>query len=107
MRKGRLGGEVPGTGELFQTLVSIGSSRIEHIVSSNTPDTSMQSQDWDEWVLVLHGWADLEVDGRRFQVSAGEWLLLPAGTPHRVLRAVSGTRWLAVHADREADTRHT
>lgn len=98
MHLGRLANDVPPRGEAFHPLARVGTARIEHIVSSDTPDTSLQRQDHDEWVLVLAGRAVLEVDGSSMGVGAGDWLLLPAGTAHRVLRTEAGTRWLAVHA---------
>lgn len=98
MRSGRLSGEVPASGETFHPLAVVGTARVEHIVSSGSPDTSGQRQDWDEWVLVVAGAADLEVEGTPVRLDAGDWLLLPAGTAHRVLGTQAGTHWLAVHA---------
>ena len=54
-------------------------------------------QDHDEWVVVLAGAASLEIDGRQHALGAGDWVLLPAGVPHRVLATTAGTSWLAVH----------
>jgi mannose-6-phosphate isomerase-like protein (cupin superfamily) len=95
---GRLSEQVPPRGETFYELTVLAGARIEHIVSSATPDPALQIQDWDEWVLVLAGAAELEVSGERVHVTAGEWMVLPAGTPHRVLTTAVGTHWLAVHA---------
>ena len=97
MLTGSLSGEVPSDGEAFHELATVGHVRIEHIVSSRTPDPSLQVQDWDEWVLVLTGHAVLEVEGSHVGLRAGDWVLLGAGTPHRVLTTESGTQWLAVH----------
>jgi cupin 2 domain-containing protein len=94
---GSLSGEVPSDGEAFHEVATLGDARIEHIVSSETPDPSLQVQDWDEWVLVLTGHAVLEVDGSRVRLAAGDWVLLGTGTPHRVLTTETGTQWLAVH----------
>ncbi len=55
-------------------------------------------QAWDEWVLVVAGAATLEVSGEQLRLTAGDWVLLPAGTPHRVLTTEHGTHWIAVHA---------
>jgi mannose-6-phosphate isomerase-like protein (cupin superfamily) len=95
---GRLTHDIPRSGEAFHQLARLGTTRIEHIVSSDSPETSPQRQAWDEWVLVLAGTAVLEVDGSSVHVGVGDWLLLPADTPHRVLQTESGTHWLAVHA---------
>ena len=97
VRSGRLSGVVPDTGEAFHALAALDGVRIEHIVSSAHPDPGLQAQDWDEWVLVLTGEAELDVRGEVVALDPGSWLLLPAGTPHRVLRTQAGTQWLAVH----------
>lgn len=54
-------------------------------------------QDTDEWVVVLHGAAVVEVEGERIDLNAGDWVFLPAGVPHSVVRTEAGTNWLAVH----------
>lgn len=54
-------------------------------------------QDQDEWVVVLDGAAVLEVDGEHCDLARGDWMLLPAGTPHRLVSTRPGTNWLAVH----------
>jgi cupin 2 domain-containing protein len=100
---GHLAGQVPVTGESFHDLAAVGPVRVEHIVSSETPDPAEQVQDWDEWVLVIAGSAELEIAGRRRVMDAGDWVLLPAGTPHRVRRTERGTQWIAVHGPRPAE----
>ena len=98
MRAGHLhDGDVPATGEAFIELARLGGSRVELIVSSSTPDPAEQRQTHDEWVAVLVGSATLELAGERRSLAAGDWLLIPAGAPHRVLGTEAGTRWLAVH----------
>ena len=96
-RVGRLRDHVPTSGEDFHTLARVAGTRIEHIVSSDSPDDAVQLQAWDEWVLLLAGAARLEVDGQPLAMSARDWLVIPAGTPHRVLGTEPGTEWLAVH----------
>ena len=97
-RVGRLDPTAPLAGERFVDLADLGTARVEHIVSSDSPDPTEQVQEWDEWVLVLSGAAQLEIRGHRHDLTAGNWVLLPAGTPHRVLRTDAGTQWIAVHA---------
>ncbi len=98
---GRLTDRVPDAGEDFHDLAAVGGARVEHIVSSATPDTGEQVQGWDEWVLVLAGTATLEVSGRRRDLAAGDWVLLPAGAVHRVVATSAATQWLAVHGRAE------
>lgn len=97
--RGRLsdGGPAPETGERFEALWSSGPVVVEHIVSSDVPGAERYVQTQDEWVVVLAGRASLEVDGARVDLATGDWLALPAGTPHRVLATEQDTRWLAVH----------
>jgi mannose-6-phosphate isomerase-like protein (cupin superfamily) len=102
---GRLTDQVPAAGEDFHELATLAGARVEHIVSSAAPDPGVQVQDWDEWVLVLSGAARLEVAGHPVALAARDWLLLPAGTAHRVLATEPGTQWLAVHASAAAPTR--
>jgi cupin 2 domain-containing protein len=98
VERGRIGDTPPpASGETFLPLASLGATQVEEIVSSSSPDTGAQVQDHDEWVVLLDGSATLEVDGVALELRAGDWVLLRARTPHRVLRAQRGTRWLAVH----------
>ena len=88
---------IPESGEEFTPLLEHKNVRIVRIVSSETPDPGEYRQEEDEWVVVLEGNALLEIDGIPRPLARGESLFLPAGTPHRVLKAAPGTLWLAVH----------
>jgi cupin 2 domain-containing protein len=97
-RTGRLSSsEPPVVGERFDPIVALRSVDIEQITSSATPDPTTYDQAQDEWVLVLEGRATLDVEGSTVTLAAGDWLLLPARTRHRVVDTATGTRWLAVH----------
>jgi cupin 2 domain-containing protein len=95
--RGRLTDVVPAVGESFHRLADAGAARVEHIVSSDTPDPGEQVQGWDEWVLVIRGAAQLHLAGVQLDLGAGDWVLIPAGTPHRVLSTEVGTHWIVVH----------
>ena len=97
VRRGRLADAVPVAGEDFHPLASLGDARIEHIVSSDTPDPGEQVQEWDEWVLVVRGAATLDIAGDEQGLATGDWVLIPAGTKHRVRSTEAGTHWIAVH----------
>jgi len=88
---------VPATGEVFQELARLGRVTIERIVSSEHPETQRYDQSQDEWVVLLRGEASVEVAGKVSRLRAGDSLLLPAHTPHRVLATSKGATWLAVH----------
>lgn len=70
---------------------------VEQIISSSSPDPVEYLQVQDEWAVVLEGAAVLDVDGTEVRLGPGDWVLLSAATPHRVLMTEAGTRWLAVH----------
>jgi cupin 2 domain-containing protein len=102
-RRGALSQEVPDTGEHFHPVAAVGGARVEHIVSSGSPDTAEQVQAWDEWVLLVSGSARLGLPAGPVELGPGDWLVIPAGTPHQVLRTAAGTHWIAVHADAQAE----
>ena len=76
---------------------------IERIVSNGqtTPAGEWLEQDRDEWVVLLQGHAELSfADGGSRSLVAGEHVLIPAATRHRVelTSADPPCIWLAVHA---------
>jgi cupin 2 domain-containing protein len=87
----------PADGERFETLATLDNVRIERIVSSARPESIRYVQEHDEWVVLLAGEAALEVDGQVRELGPGDYLALPKGTPHTVLRTSPGALWLAVH----------
>jgi len=89
----------PKVGEVFDELLRVGGTRIERIVSSDRPEPELYDQDGDEWVCLLQGVAELEVRGESVTLHGGDYLHLPARTPHRVLVTSRDPVcvWLAVH----------
>jgi cupin 2 domain-containing protein len=90
-------GEQPTQGELFKTLSKLRQIKIERILSSNRPDDTLYDQAHDEWVVLVRGTATLEVASETVELEEGDYLVLTAHTPHRVLAASAGALWLAVH----------
>jgi cupin 2 domain-containing protein len=90
----------PNEGERFEPVIQCGNVRIEQILSASSDDTADYVQEHDEWVVLLAGSATLVVAGERCELTAGDWILLPAGVPHEVVRTAGGTSWLAVHMHR-------
>ncbi|NDL57919.1 cupin domain-containing protein [Phytoactinopolyspora mesophila] len=86
----------PPQGELTEDIVSVRNLVVEQILSGSVEPVDYV-QDQDEWVVVLDGAAVLEIDGERHDLVRGDWMLLPAGTPHRLVSTQLGTNWLAVH----------
>src|ERR1700722_1490511 len=96
--RGRLrdGSDAPTTGESFHELVRVGGAVIEQILSSALDEAIEYDQNHDEWVVLLEGAAELEVGGDRLSLERGDWVFLPRGTPHRLVRTTQGATWLAV-----------
>ena len=69
----------------------------EQILSGADVEPEDYLQDQDEWVVVLAGRAVMDVGGNRVELATGDWVLLPAGVPHRLVDVDAGTNWLAVH----------
>ena len=89
---------VPKVGEFFETLLCNDHVTIETIVSSDTPEPKLYDQPHDEAVLLIEGEATLEANGNTIVLKAGDFLHIPAHTPHKVSKTKNGTRWLAIHA---------
>ncbi len=91
-------------GETVESLVTGAEFSVEQILSGTLDAPVEYRQDHDEWVVVLTGGAVLFVDGGTISLAAGEWLLLPGGTSHRLDSTVPGTSWLAVRGPRPGST---
>ena len=89
--------QAPELGENSEEVARLGSVVIEHILSGALPAPVDYNQSHGEWVLVLEGAAALEVGDERFDLTRGDWVLLPADVPHRLVDTRPGTAWLAVH----------
>jgi cupin 2 domain-containing protein len=98
VRRGRLhgAGDVPTSGERHLDLTALDGVRVQEILSGAVAEPMRFRSDEHEWVVVLAGSARLELDGEVHRLSAGDWLVIPAGTPHTVDGIEPGTRWLAV-----------
>jgi len=88
---------IPERGERFDTLLQQGRVRVERIVSGHLDKVEEFCQEEDEWVILCSGWALLEMDGKRYHLKRGDFLHIPAKTPHKLLKAEPGTFWLAIH----------
>ena len=51
----------------------------------------------DESFVCLAGRLDVMLGGEHFTIGHGDYLFLPAGTPHEVDQVSEGALWLAVH----------
>jgi cupin 2 domain-containing protein len=92
--------------ELFDTLLQRDGLRLERIISQGhaTPPGKWYDQDQDEWVILLSGSATLLFEnGETQQLTAGDYLLIPAHCRHRVQNTdnLEPSIWLALHLKSE------
>jgi cupin 2 domain-containing protein len=101
-RRGRLAPATtaPAEGEREAVLVDEGTLRVHHILSGLQAAPTQFLQPEDELALVIEGGAELEVAGEQVELGAGDWLWLPAGTPHELVSTMPGTSWLTVTGGR-------
>lgn len=87
--------------EVFEDILRRDNIRIERIISQghSAPETGWFDQDENEWVIVLTGSASLLFEGEdKIELSAGDYLMIPAHQRHRVLKTdpEQPTIWLAI-----------
>jgi len=98
MELARLRTAAASTGDPHPTDAAAGTVRVEQILSGQVTEPVRFSQAHDEWVLLVAGAATLHAEGATYRLTAGDWLLLPAGVPHELRSVTPGTSWVAVHA---------
>jgi cupin 2 domain-containing protein len=93
----------PSDEEQVSAILDRPSLKIERIVSTGQASSPgfWYDQPWDEWVALLSGSAllRLESEAQARKLAAGDCLLIPAHTRHRVdwTSADPPAIWLAVH----------
>ncbi|GLV30532.1 cupin [Sphingobium sp. TomTYG75] len=93
--------------ELFEDLLRRPGVRIERIISQGqtTPPDRPYVQEWDEWVLILAGSAEVTLEGfGQRSLIPGDHLFIPAGVPHLVIYTANPTIWLAIHVGQPRPT---
>ncbi|MGZ8095103.1 MAG: cupin domain-containing protein [Methylosarcina sp.] len=89
--------------EFFDTILKRKNLHVERIISRghSTPPGQWYDQAWDEWILLIQGQATLlyEKNTQIISMTAGDHLLIPARTRHRVewSHPEMDTIWLAIH----------
>jgi len=85
--------------EIFEILLSCQNLKIERISSPANTRSELFIQEQDEWVALLQGEAEMRVDHSTVHLQAGDFLSIPAQTPHQVLTTSSEPLcvWLAIH----------
>lgn len=94
--------DLPKPDEFVETLAESEGFRVERIISHGhkTPDGQWYDQAEDEWVMLVRGEATLEwADGQKTRLVAGDTLMIPAHTRHRVDQTSHSPPcfWLAIH----------
>lgn len=90
--------DAPAVGERSEEVARLGGVVVEQILSGALQMPTDYDQDHDEWVVLLAGSATVFVGGERLTLGPGDWVLLRAHEPHRVVATEPGTSWLALHA---------
>lgn len=90
--------DAPAIGEQGEEIAQLGGVVVEQILSGTLGSPRDYDQPHDEWVVVLNGGAALVVEDERLDLVAGDWVLLRAHVPHRLMETVPGTSWLAVRS---------
>lgn len=88
---------IPKEDEKFDTLFSNKDIKIVRIISSKIDSPKEFIQEDNEWVAVLEGEAVLEMKGKNYNLKKGDFLFIPANTPHILKSTKEGTLWLAFH----------
>ena len=83
--------------EIFETILKHKNIEIKKIVSNTikTPQTFCQKE--DEFVVLLKGCAKIEINQEIKKLKAGDFLFIPANTPHTLLKTKKIAIWLAIH----------
>jgi len=83
--------------EIFKTLFKHKNIEIKKIISNTlkTPRTFCQKE--DEFVVLLKGCAKIEINGEIKKLKAGNWLFIPAKTPHTLIKTKKTAVWLAIY----------
>ena len=86
--------------ESFSTLLVRRDFELEEIVSRGaaSPEGFWYDQERNEWVLLSKGEATLRFgDDKVVHLKAGDHVLIPAGTRHRVDATSADAVWVALH----------
>ncbi len=83
--------------EIFKTLLKHKNVTIKKIISNTlkTPQTFNQKE--DEFVVLLKGCAKIEINGEIKKLKAGDFLFIPANTPHTLIKTKKTAIWLAIY----------
>ena len=95
-RHERLHHDVPLDGEHTVELARVAGASVEHILTGTIDTPVDYCAEVDEWLLVVAGHATLEIEAAQVELGPQDWMLIPAGTHHRLLDVAPGTSWITV-----------
>ncbi len=83
--------------EIFKTLLKHKNIEIKKIISNTlkTPQKFIQKE--DEFIVLLKSCAKIEINGEIKKLKTGDFLFIPANTPHTLLKTKKTAIWLAIH----------
>jgi cupin 2 domain-containing protein len=82
--------------EIFEIILQHKNVKIEKIVSNTIKTPKKFCEEQDEFVVLLKGCAKLEINGSIKKLKAGDFLFIPAKTPHTLLKTKKTAIWLAI-----------
>jgi cupin 2 domain-containing protein len=86
--------------EQILTLLDAPAFRLEHIISHGRPSSPgfWYDQPNSEWIVLMRGCSTLDFgEEGRLELKAGDCLLIPAHSRHRVETVSKDAVWLALH----------
>ncbi|NQZ57654.1 MAG: cupin domain-containing protein [Lentisphaeraceae bacterium] len=87
--------------EIFEDIFKSDDLKIERIVSKGhvSPEGFWYDQDKNEWVVLLEGEAEVELEGKKVLLHKGDSLFIAKHRKHRVSYTSCEPRciWLAIH----------
>jgi len=83
--------------EFFETILKCKNIKIKKIISNTLKTPQKFSQKEDEFVVLLKGCAKIEINAEVKKLKAGDFLFIPANTPHTLLKTKKIAIWLAIY----------
>ena len=83
--------------EIFETLLKDKNIEIKKIISNTLKTPQEFCQKEDEFVVLLKGCAKIKINGEIKKLKAGDYLFIPANTPHTLIKTKKIAIWLAIH----------
>ena len=83
--------------EFFETILKHKNIEIKKIISNTIKTPQEFCQEEDEFVVLLKGCAKIKINNEIKKLKAGDYLFIPANTPHTLIKTKKTAIWLAIH----------